>query len=252
MSLFEHLQARAQREYRVHHHDPIRRWLLMLLAVVLLASAGWALYGTGYKASGYHAEASIQQRAAMRERIAELQDRNDSLTKQVAELERNSLIERQSAEEIRAALVAMEARLLEVNEELSFYKSILSPADMEPGLHVQSFEIEPGDGPGEFLYKLVLHQVRGNDRVAKGEVEIDLSGRLGGEARTLKLAEFSAQGADALKFSFKYFQSLEGAFLLPKGFEPADIEIRVKPSSRRLDGVEATYVWKETLVGDNV
>jgi cell division protein FtsB len=203
MGLFDGL--RSERGYRVQHHDPLRRWLLLLLTAALLVGAGWGLYRAGYVASGQDAVEAQATEIEMRSRIEELEARNARLMQQVAALERSNLIADQGAQDVRSALVAMETRMLELNEELSFYKSILAPADMEPGFHIQSLRLEPGEGPGEYRYKLILHQVRGNDRVAKGTVEIELQGRQGGDARTLSLSEFSAEGARSLSFSFKYF-----------------------------------------------
>lgn len=242
--------AGQERGYRVRHHDPRKARLVALVSVALLVLAGWGLYRLGFSMSGFVEESALEQRQILEDRIDFLEDQNAALTRQVANLQRGELIEREAADDVTATLHALESELLLLREELSFYKSIVSPSAMEPGLHVQSFELEPGEGSGEYLYKLVLTQVRGNSRVARGKVDIEVSGLLEGRLQRLRLGQLTDQEQDMLKFSFKYFQSVEGVIVLPAGFEPSRVAVRLKPDSKRLDAVEREYEWDSALVGD--
>lgn len=250
MRLSSLLRGRHGRGYRVQHHDPLKSGLQLLAALVLLAAAGWALYRLGFTMSGYERDLAVQERARLLEQIAFLEQRNEELTRQVAGLERSQAISQQANAQITAALNEMEARLLELTEELSFYRSIVSPSSMEPGLHVQSFRLEPGEGDGEYIYKLVLTLVRGNNRVARGDIDLSVEGLQDGVPATLSLKQISAQGSDRLRFSFKYFQSVEGVIALPRDFEPRRVAIHVKPNTRRLQSVQQSYDWAAVLVGE--
>ena len=139
--------------------------------------------------------------------------------------------------------------MLELREELAFYRSIVSPSKMEPGLKIQAFQLERGEAEGEFHYKLVLTQVRGNNRIARGSVEIRVSGTQGGEPKELTLAQM-VSGTEELKFSFKYFQSVEGTLKLPAGFQPLKIDLKVDTTTRELEDIETSYEWNTTVVGE--
>lgn len=243
--------ARQESGYRVQHHNPRKTRILTLLSLVLLVAAGWGLYRLGFWMSGFAEESALEDRQHLEDRIDFLEDQNAALTRQLASLQRGALIEREAAGDVSATLHQMESELLLLREELSFYKSIVSPSAMEPGLHVQSFELEQGEDAGEYLYKLVLTQVRGNSRVARGEVDIEVTGLLEGRLERLRLGRLTGRAEDVLEFSFKYFQSVEGVIVLPAGFEPSRVAVRVKPKTKRLEAVEREYEWDSALVGEN-
>lgn len=249
MTLFDLFKRHDGPGYRLHHHDPLKKRLKAFLLLVLLVGGGWGLYQYGYLKSGYDASAADERLLALRERVDYLTRQNRELTQQVARLERSRVIEAEAATQVSTALSAMEAEMLELREELSFYRSIVSPSKMEPGLHIQTLELERGEGEGEYHYKLVLTLVRGNNRVARGTVDMRVSGQIGGESRTLGLAAIDP-GAE-LRFSFKYFQSLEGTLSLPAGFQPRKLEVKVDASDRRLEDIDTSYDWNVILTGEN-
>lgn len=250
MSLFDLFKRHEGPGYRLHHHDPLKKRLKALFMIVALVAAGWGLFRLGYMESGFDAQRSADRLGDLKERVAYLEQQNSVLTRQVAQLERSKGIESEATEQVSTALASMEAEMLELREELAFYRSIVSPSKMEPGLHVQSFQIERGEADGQYNYKLVLTLVRGNNRVARGGVQMRVAGTMDGEPRELTLAEMDP-GTEELNFSFKYFQSIEGTLTLPEGFVPGKVELKVDASDRRLDDIEASYEWKTTLVGES-
>ena len=250
MSLLDLFRRHEGPGYRLHHHDPLKKRLKAGALVVLLVGGGWGLYELGYLASGFDQSRTAERLNDYQERVAYLEQQNQQLTQQFAQLERSQGIDSEATTQLSSALTAMEAEMLELREELAFYRSIVSPSKMESGLHVQSFQLERGEAEGEYHYKLVLTLVRGNNRVARGGVEMTVSGTAQGEPRTLTLAELDP-GTKELKFSFKYFQSIEGTLTLPAGFEPSKVALKVEASDRRLDDIETSYEWKTTLVGES-
>ena len=249
MSLSDLFKRNEGPGYRLHHHDPLKKRFKALLLVVLLGAAGWGLFELGYLESGFDEQRTADQLQTYRERVAYLEQQNRRLTQQLALFERSEGIDSEATAQLSSALEAMETEMLELREELAFYRSIVSPSKMEPGLHVQSFELEPGEVEGRYHYKLVLTLVRGNNRVARGGVEMRVAGEADGEPRTLTLSELDP-GTKELKFSFKYFQSIEGSLTLPAGFVPRKVELKVDASDRRLDDIEKSYEWNTTLMGE--
>ena len=96
-----------------------------------------------------------------------------------------------------------------------------------------------------------MTQVRGSNRVARGVVDLQVQGTQDGASKTLRLKDMSPQSGNSIKFSFKYFQSVEGSLLLPVDFQPESISIDVKPNSRRLKPIHETHQWDAALVGEN-
>ena len=49
------------------------------------------------------------------------------------------------------------------------------------------------------------------------------------------------------KFAFRYFQVFEGDIALPAGFEPFEVEIGIKPSSKKVKSFTETISWARVL-----
>ncbi len=87
----------------------------------------------------------------------------------------------------------------------------------------------------------MLTQVLKNTRLARGRVEITISGLRDGAP--YKVALHKKLAAKRLSFRFKYFQSLEADFELPERFVPTNVELKVVPTVRGLHRITETYAW---------
>ncbi|MEJ2059141.1 MAG: hypothetical protein P8Y64_01455 [Gammaproteobacteria bacterium] len=239
-----------EKGYRLKHHDPMRQRLRQAFLALVVILLGWGMYELGFAASGYQTGRLQVETSRLHDRVKYLEGQNRDLLQKVASLSSSNKIATQSSSEVKQTLTQLENQISDLKEELAFYKSIVSPSKMQPGLHVQNLSLETGDGSGEYAYSLVLTQVRGAGLVARGSADISLVGMLNGAQTTLDLSKLTGGDQKRLKFSFKYFQSIDGNIKLPVGFEPQKIEVRVRPSSRRLDSIDRDYDWAKTLNGN--
>jgi hypothetical protein len=90
---------------------------------------------------------------------------------------------------------------------------------------------------------VVLTQVLKNDRMAVGQVKLKIEGLMNGQPRTLNLDAISEKSVKELNYRFKYFQSLEGDLVLPKGFQPLRAMVQIQPGGRTNDMIEKTIDW---------
>jgi hypothetical protein len=232
--------------YRLYRHRPWRRVLWFLSIFLVSGVATYSAYKTGER-DGAARGAKMLGVKPLQERLSTLQTQNSALGARLERLQRTAELDQKAAAEVSRSLGEMEEKLLELNEELSFYKTIVSPSTLEAGLHVQDFRIEPGDAEREFSYKLVLTQIRSNHRIAAGAVNMVVEGKRGSKTVNLPLEEMSAHESDKISFNFKYFQNVAGTFLLPAGFKPTKVKLRVQPSSQWLKGIERAYRWTDVL-----
>ncbi len=228
----------------VKTHRPWTTWVLLALGVVVLVSAGWSLLEYGRYRGGFdHIQAAqdyrelAQKKRALEDQLVELRERN-------AVLERTVQVERKATEDVKISLRALQAEILDLNEELAFYRGIVSPQDASRGLRLQSFKLTPVASDGSYRYKLVLTQVLKNDRVVYGAVKLQLEGTQGGRPRTLALADVTEKPVKELKYRFKYFQDMEGEFKLPQGFQLKRVAVKVLPRGKSKDAIEKTFEWK--------
>ena len=98
--------------------------------------------------------------------------------------------------------------------------------------------------------KLVLTKRGKSSQYVKGSLDFNVKGQIGGTQKelTMKEAKQDFKDKDA-KFSFRYFQVFEGELLIPEHFEPYDIELEIKPTTRKIKNFTETISWTQALSG---
>lgn len=240
--------------YKLHRHDPLRQGLWYVVLVVMAAVCSYFAYRTGLQhgltQSPAQALAGAQELARPpSDDLAELKAENSSQRAEIERLRRTSELDQKAAAEVSRSLSEMEAKLLELNEELSFYKTVVGPSKLDPGLHVQDFRISSAGSDREYSFRLILTQTRGDTRTSSGAVDIVVEGRQGVKALAFPLKELASSGSGEVIFSFRFYQSVTGDFLLPVGFKPTGVRLKVRSSDDGFKGSERAYRWSDIVTG---
>ena len=229
-------------QLKVKHHNPWKTRIFILLGLLAIGVGGWSLFDYGrYKAGYDSAEADLEQLRLVA-MVDELAGEIDYLREQKAQLERAAQIERKAYNELDTNLKVLQGEILELKEELAFYRGIVSPRDASRGLRLQRFSLEP-NGLRSYRYTVVLTQVLKNDRLVRGRVKLYVEGVQNNETKTLDLSALSENSVKELSYRFKYFQNLEGDLVLPNGFRPIRATAQILPSGRQQDMIEKTIDW---------
>jgi len=236
----------------VKPHRPWLTRLLLGLLILALVIAGWTLFDYGRYLAGYNSTEYAEERDALLSARAELEEKVDRLREQKALLERAAQIERQAYNELDTTLKVLQGEILELKEELAFYRGIVSPQDASSGLHLQRFKIESNGKSRSYRYKIVLTQVLKNDRLATGKVRLSIDGVKNNQPLTLTLKELSEKHVKELNYRFKYFQKLEGNLTLPAGFTPFRVNAQIIPRSRKRNSIEKTINWSGQEIENHV
>lgn len=240
----------ASGSFRVRPHRPWRTVVLCVLAVIALAAGGWGVYELGREHGGYQGRMARATEAHLRIEVADLREQVSRLSRRNTLLERAERIEREARERLRGVIEAREGRISQLQEELAFYRNLVSPSEMDTGLHVRRMSLTAVDGaPRLYEYELVLTQVNNSDRYASGDINLTLQGRRGGEVTTVELRDLVTDEEPETVFRFKYFQALTGRIRVPEGVEPDRLRLLVAPSGDRLDPIEEDYSWDSLLAG---
>ncbi len=233
----------------VKPHSPRRRWLWIALAVLVLPAAGAGLYYLGGHQAGLDRLEVAREREALLETIHRLEMEKAALRDKIALLERSSQMDREAYAKLDQALKDLQAEVLELREEVAFYRGIVSPRQASTGLRVERFRVEPqvnGEArPRLYHYNLVLTQVLKNDRVARGVVKVTIEGVADGKPVRHSLHRLTTNGKDreAQPFRFRYFQKFEGDLILPEGFTPRRVLVEVRP--RRGKAFREVFPWPD-------
>ena len=236
----------------VKPHRPWLTRLLLALGLTALIVGGWTLFDYGRYLAGYNRAEFAREREALLSERDKLAQEVMHLREQKALLERAAQIERQAYDELDTTLKELQGEILELKEELAFYRGIVSPQDASSGLHLQRFRIEANGKSRSYRYKIVLTQVLKNDRLARGKVRLSVDGVLNGQPRTLTLKELSEKQVNELDYRFKYFQKLGGNLKLRKGFTPFRVNVQIIPRSRKRNSIEKTINWSGREIENHV
>jgi hypothetical protein len=80
---------------------------------------------------------------------------------------------------------------------------------------------------------------------------MSLEGTRDGKLQKLAWTDLRQQpNAPGVVYSFKYFQQVEGDFLLPPGLTPVKVTVRLQPRSGA--PIEESFTWAEALRGQSV
>ena len=116
---------------------------------------------------------------------------------------------------------------------------------------IQTIQLKAGAKAGDYQYQIMVSQRGRNDRFARGNIEVTLSGADAGQAKVIKLSEVSKGAKNPIRFGFKYFQKFSGTITLPGTFEPEFMRVIVKPKSSKIDPIDEQFTWADlTAVGE--
>jgi hypothetical protein len=226
--------------------------LVLGLGLLLLFAFGYLCFELGRYRSGYSLLDQRRQNTANRRLIADERATTEELRRQLAIFETSKEIDRETYSQIEANLGELQAQIQAQEEELVFYRGIVSPQDGVAGLRIQTIEAVPADAERHYLLRLVIVQAIVHSRRVAGVVRLQLQGSRDGQAASFDLQELAAEAksgsvskaaADELPFEFRYFQGLESEVVLPVGFEPSTVQIEIWPSEPRGERLTQSFEW---------
>ncbi len=231
----------------IKQRSPLKTWLVTLGYGALAAVCGYGLYNYGEYRSAFNNAELKAELSHFEERFAQLDAENAQLRGDVALKERGRQVEQQAYVEVDATLKNLQQEILELKEQVEFYRGIVSPTESENGINIQSFKVDKTDESNIYNFKLVLTQVIKSGTLVKGRAEIVVEGVQDGKARQIPLEDISGGSVGPLDMKFKYFQTFKGNIILPEGFLPSRIQVAVNPSSRGSVQVKKTFDWVDLV-----
>jgi hypothetical protein len=222
-----------------------QRWPWIAALLLVAASAFWLGHRQGQDAAGYDAAAGARARRTLESELARLESRNAKLNARVSELEMARRLDREAYGEVERTLGDLQSRLARQGDDLAFYRSIVSPADGVQGLRIQRFAVRPGTQPREFVFEVTLIQAMRQDSNVSGLAQVVIQGMEGARPTRYSLGQLLGKPHAELPFSFRYFQTIERAVVLPEGFQPFEVEVSVKAGRERAP-VRQSFPWKVT------
>lgn len=224
-------------KHRVSSRTKVLTWAILMLIVLV---AGGAIYQQGLSQGGFEFSLASLQQSQLRGTVKQLRSDNQELRETLARAERGLQMNETTYKELDDSLKASAKQIVQLREEISFYRNILSPANKQPGVRIQSLNIEPTEKESLFQYKLVVIQALKHEKQVYGRAKFEISGLQAGKNTVLK---YPGTNGRAIVVNFKYFQDIEGKFKLPQNFTPSRVKVSVTTRGRNGKTIEKEYKW---------
>jgi len=169
----------------------------------------------------------------------------EALAQQVATLTRSDQISRDANRDLQGTLAERDEEIAALRADVAFYERFVGSTAQRRGLTVHQLALAPRAGQA-WHYTATLTQNLNRGAVSSGRLSLAVEGTRDGRLEQLDWAALRQDpGAAGVEYSFKYFQQVEGEIILPPGFEPLRIRVRLTPASGA--PVDQTLPWDEVV-----
>ena len=226
--------------------------LLVLLAGTALTAGGLG-YWLGYRQVLTDSRSSFE----LSERLAQQQIKSEQAQTALVDARLSAQVQGDAANALRRDLASARQRNAKLQEELTFYKSLMAPGSLAEGLQIAELEIIPTEQSRTFDFELLLTQVALRRSFIAGEARVDVIAQSGqdpvqmppgvisssGTEVVLPLTELSDPEKYPLRFRFRYFQDIAGRLTLPDGVTP--LRVRVTAVQKGKEAIEMEFPWPQ-------
>ena len=212
-----------------------RRIAVTALCLVALLFGAWGLWRT-WAPEPADARAQIDERD---DRLEAQQEVIEELQQQVATLSRSDQISRDANRELQGTLRA----------DVDFYERFVGATAQRRELQFVHRQPAPrGDGAWHFTATLTQNLNRGV--INRGDLVLEIEGTSDGRLRKLDWKQLRQDPqAAAVDYSFRYFQQVEGDLVLPDGFQPVRVAVRLAPAGG--NAVTQDFDWADATSGND-
>jgi hypothetical protein len=128
--------------------------------------------------------------------------------------------------------------------DVAFYERFVGATAQRRGLAVHELQLQPQtDQAWHFTATLTQNLNRG--AVNAGQLKVSVEGTRDGKLQKLVWDDLRQANAPGVPYSFKYFQQVEGDLVLPPGFKPVRVIVRLVPQGGPV--VEQSFAWNEAV-----
>lgn len=230
---------------KVAEYRPVRKAVFWILGVIFVVAA---VYGAFY----YGTKSGLVVTKRLSLEVTELTGELETKTARVSDLEQQlqnialgAEVDRSASETVRKSVAQLQEELARLQEDNSFYRSLMAPNEKASGLTLGAVEvIRSSSNERTFSYHVVVKQLVTKHNILSGHLTFSIVGKLNGESQRFPIYKLSEQvDSERIKLKFKYFQTIAGELVLPENFEPDHIELTAQSAGRKPQKVEKKYGW---------
>jgi hypothetical protein len=207
-----------------------RVWFVVFVAA--LAFGVWGLWRTFTPVAGNDGEGGGDQHVQV-----------EAFKQQVATLSRSDQISRDANRDLQGTLAERDEEIAGLRADVAFYERFVGATGHRRGLAVHELHLQPQTGQA-WHFTTTLTQNLNRGAVSSGLVTLSVEGTRDGKLQKLAWSDLRQQAnAPGIAYSFKYFQEVAGDLLLPPGFQPLRVSVRLAPQGASV--VEQSFAWAD-------
>tara|TARA_B110000902_G_scaffold184705_1_gene209105 strand:- start:310 stop:927 length:618 start_codon:yes stop_codon:yes gene_type:complete len=201
------------------------------------------MFGYSNTLRSQQSEQATQQELS--EQLIGAETENSELRRQVAILDRSSVMDQRATEEVQTTIIGLRDRVAQLEQDIVYYRQVVSAETEDTGLIISQLDIDATRESNRYRYKLVLRQQDADgDTSLIGHVNINLVGSQGEEQQILSLRDLSAEQDQLnIRLRFKYFQNIEGELVLPESFVPDRLQVAAVSMEPVEKSVNQNFSW---------
>ena len=209
-----------------------------LIVAVIVAVACLSYWFGTYRAGQFAALSRVEKAQASRQ--------SEECRQQTVNLSKGAEIDAAVLAQTRTEVAQGRARVARLEQDVTLYRSLVEGSVRTAGVSVHSLDIArlPDGEPQRYRYRMTLIQRAQRQVEVQGFASITVSGTRDGKAISIGLREFGErQSGNRVAVRFVYFQTLEGDFFLPEGFQPLQVRVQVEIRKGKPQQAERTFDW---------
>ncbi len=237
------MSSRPDVRFVIVPHRPRARLLLLAVVLAWLGSL-WLAFDLSRRISVPQFEQTRREHGRLSAKLAETTAALADERQRNAVLARSDQISRAANDGLQQTVLERDEEIAALRSDVAFYERLVGGSAQRKGLAVHALSLG-GPGSGDLQYTLTLTQTLKRSGLTDGEVVLELEGVRDGKLTTLDWNALR-QGADSTpqRFSFRYFQQLEGSIMVPEDFTPHRVRVEVRAGDNR---IERIFPWQEVL-----
>lgn len=167
----------------------------------------------------------------------------DGLRQDVTTLTRSDQVSREANRDLQLMLAERDEEISALRADVAFYERLVGSTSQRRGLTVHGLRLQ-SQGEGAWHFTATLTQTLNRAAVSSGRLSVEVEGSRNDSLERLDWNDLRQTGdAPGIDYSFKYFQQVEGDLILPDGFKPLRVIVRLVPP--RGQAVEQSFTWAE-------
>ena len=202
------------------------RWLVIAALAGFAAAAAWLAYDLGRQYAGFDRADADREQSLLIEANRKLEEENATLRKEIAAVERQLQIELSTRGNLSGQIQALSEENALLKEDLAFFQTLMASGGEPGGISINRFRVQADALPGEYRYRLLVVQSKQRVREFTGRLQFVVDMEENGRPTVVTIpAENDA--SQAYNLAFKFYQRVDGTFMLPPGAVVKKVQVRV-------------------------